>query len=38
LKAFEAEIGTGQYEKIGEQVLAGGKKVLSLLRDVFKKK
>ena len=38
LKAFEAEIGTGQYEKIGEQVLAGGKKVFSILRDAFKKK
>jgi predicted GTPase len=38
LKAFEVESTAGQYEKIGEQVIAGGKKVLSLLRDAFKKK
>jgi hypothetical protein len=38
LKAFELETSTGQYEKIGEQVIAGGKKVLSILRDAFKKK
>jgi predicted GTPase len=38
LKAFEAEAGTGQYEKIGEQVVAGGRAVLSVLRDAFKKK
>jgi predicted GTPase len=38
LKAFDAESSTGQYEKIGAQVLEGGKAVLGLLRDVFKKK
>jgi predicted GTPase len=38
LKAFDAEAGTGQYEKIGAQVLEGGKAVLGILRDVFKKK
>lgn len=38
LKAFEEETRTGQYEKIGEQVIAGGKKVFGILRDMFKKK
>jgi hypothetical protein len=38
LKAFEAEAGAGQYERIGEQVVAGGRAVLSALRDAFKKK
>ncbi len=38
LKAFEAEAGAGQYEKIGAQVVEGGKRVLGILRDVFKKK
>lgn len=38
LKAFDAESGAGQYEKIGAQVLEGGKAVLGILRDVFKKK
>jgi hypothetical protein len=38
LKAFEAAAGAGQYEKIGGQVLAGGKAVFNALRDAFKKK
>ena len=38
LKAFEQEGHAGQYEKIGEQVIEGGKKVFSLLRDALKKK
>jgi predicted GTPase len=38
LKAFEAETSAGQYEKIGEQVIAGGKKMLGILRDAFKKR
>jgi predicted GTPase len=38
LKAFEAETGAGQYEKIGAQVVEGGKAVLGMLRDVFRKK
>jgi hypothetical protein len=38
LKAFDAEAGAGQYEKIGTQVLEGGKAVLGILRDVFGKK
>jgi uncharacterized protein len=38
LKAFDAETSTGQYEKIGAQVIEGGKAVLGILRDVFKKK
>jgi predicted GTPase len=38
LKAFEAETDAGKYEKIGDQVIASGKAVLSALRDVFKKK
>lgn len=38
LKAFEAETATGKYEKIGDQVLAGGKAVFDVLRDVFKGK
>lgn len=37
LKAFEAEAGAGKYDKLGEQVLAGGKQVINILRDVFKK-
>ncbi len=35
LKAFDAEGSAGKYEKLGEQVLAGGKQVLGVLRDVF---
>ena len=38
LKAFEDEAGARKYEKIGEQVIAGGKQVLNVLRDVFGKK
>ncbi|HEY1192101.1 MAG TPA: GTPase [Gemmata sp.] len=38
LKAFEAESGAGKYDKLGEQVLAGGKQVVNILRDVFGKK
>ncbi len=38
LKAFEMEAGAGKYEKLGEQVIAGGKQVLNVLRDVFKGK
>jgi predicted GTPase len=38
LKAFDAEGSAGQYEKIGSQVLEGGKAVLGILRDVFGKK
>ena len=38
LKAFDAETGAGQYEKIGAQVVEGGKRVLGILRDAFKKK
>ena len=38
LKAFDAEASTGQYEKIGAQVVEGGRRVLGLLRDAFKKK
>ena len=38
LKAFDAETSSGQYEKIGAQVIEGGKAVLNILRDVFKKK
>ena len=38
LKAFEAEVSGGQYEKIGAQVLAGGKAVLNVLREALKKK
>jgi predicted GTPase len=38
LRAFEAEAGSGQYEKIGGQVLAGGRAVLGALRDALKKK
>jgi len=38
LKAFEQEGRAGQYEKIGEQVIEGGKKVFGLLRDALRKK
>jgi predicted GTPase len=38
LKAFEEEASTGQYEKIGSQVLAGGKAMLGILKEAFKKK
>ena len=38
LKAFALEAGAGKYDKLGEQVIAGGKQVLSILRDVFKGK
>ncbi|AWM41017.1 GTP-binding protein Der [Gemmata obscuriglobus] len=37
LKAFEAEAGAGKYDKLRDQALAGGKQVLNILRDVFKK-
>src|SRR4029453_8958462 len=36
LKAFDAETSTGQYEKIGAQVIEGGKAVLGILRNVFR--
>ncbi len=38
LKAFETESGAGQYEKIGTQVVEGGKAVWNILKDVIKKK
>jgi predicted GTPase len=38
LKAFEAETSTGKYERIGDQVIAGGKAVFNALREVFRKK
>ena len=38
LKAFDAEADAGKYDKLGDQVLAGGKQVLNVLRDVFGKK
>ena len=38
LKAFELEGSAGKYEKIGGQVLEGGKAMLGILKDVFKKK
>jgi predicted GTPase len=38
LKAFEEEAGGVQYQKIGAQVLEGGKAVLGILKDAFKKK
>ena len=38
VEACDAEAGAGQYEKIGAQVLEGGKAVLGILRDVFRKK
>src|SRR5207249_10004775 len=38
LKAFESESSAGQYDKLGSQVVEGGKKVFGILRDVFKKK
>jgi predicted GTPase len=38
LKAFEAEHEEGKYEKLGAQVVAGGKAVFNALRDAFKKK
>lgn len=37
LKAFDLEGAAGRYDKLGEQVVAGGKQVLNILRDVFKK-
>ncbi|MCI0701745.1 MAG: 50S ribosome-binding GTPase [Planctomycetia bacterium] len=38
LKAFEAEAGAGQWSKLGNQVVAGGKQVLNVLFDVLKGK
>jgi predicted GTPase len=38
LKAFEAEASAGQYEKIGAQVVEGGKKMWGILKEAFKKK
>jgi len=38
LKAFEEESAAGKYEKLGTQVVEGGKKMIGILRDVFKKK
>ncbi|MFM8273939.1 MAG: GTPase, partial [Gemmata sp.] len=38
LKAFDSAADEHKYEKLGEQVLAGGKQVLNVLRDVLGKK
>jgi predicted GTPase len=38
LKAFDAEASAGQYEKIGAQVVEGGKKMWGILKEAFKKK